>query len=239
MLDRLHLEGIWPDPVTLRKGWAKAVARPWNDDIPDAAVRLDRGSSEFLRAVAEQMAPLGSGAVYSPALYPSAARLWARAGFQRFGQLGVMEHLLSAEGPAAEHPVEWSERPDWNEVVTLDRLAFEGFWRMSTAGLLEAVSTTPRSMVLQVRLDRQLAGYALVGSQASLSFLQRVAVAPTFSGQGVGTSLVRAAREWARRSGARIMVLNLRPGNQGARHLYEKEGFRSSGTNLDLLRFEG
>jgi ribosomal protein S18 acetylase RimI-like enzyme len=238
VLDRLRLEGIWPEPVTLRKGWAKAVARPWNDDVPDPAVRLERGSSEFLRAVAEHLAPLGSGTVYSPALYPSAARLWARADFERFGHLVVMERALAADGAAAEHPVERWDRPDWVEVVLLDRLAFAGFWRMSEAGLLEAMGTTPRSVLLRVRVDRRLAGYALVGSQMSLSFLQRVAVDPVFSGQGVGTALVRAAREWARRSGARIMVLNLRPENEGARHLYEKEGFRSSGTNLELLRFE-
>jgi ribosomal protein S18 acetylase RimI-like enzyme len=238
VLDRLHLEGIWPDPVTLRKGWAKAIARPWNDDVPDAGVRLERGSSEFLRAVAEHLAPLGSGTVYSPALYPSAARLWARADFERFGHLMVMERALAGESAAAEHPVERWERPDWTEVVLLDRLAFAGFWRMSEAGLLEALGATPRSVLLRVRIDGRLAGYALVGSQMSLSFLQRVAVDPVYSGQGVGTALIRAAREWAKRSGARIMVLNLRPENQAARHLYEKEGFRSSGTSLDLLRFE-
>jgi ribosomal protein S18 acetylase RimI-like enzyme len=150
----------------------------------------------------------------------------------------VMERALAGESAAAEHPVERWERPDWTEVVLLDRLAFAGFWRMSEAGLLEALGATPRSVLLRVRVDGRLAGYALVGSQMSLSFLQRVAVDPVYSGQGVGTALIRAAREWAKRSGARIMVLNLRPENQAARHLYEKEGFRSSGTSLDLLRFE-
>ena len=238
MLDRLHLEGVWPGPVTIRKGWAKAVARPWNDDVPDATVRLERGSSEFLRAVAEHLAPLGSGNVYSPALYPSAARVWARAGFHRFGRLIVMERALGAGSPTPEHPIEWSDHPDWTDVVTVDRLAFEGFWRMSEAGLVEAMGTTPRAVVLQARFDRHLAGYALVGSQMSLSFLQRVAVAPAFAGGGVGTSLVRAAREWARIGGARVMVLNLRPENRSARRLYEKEGFQASATSLQLLRFE-
>jgi GNAT superfamily N-acetyltransferase len=238
VLDRLHLEGVWPEAVTLRKGWAKAVARPWNDDVPDATVRLERGSSEFLRVVAEHLAPLGSGSVYSPALYPSAAKVWARAGFQQYGHLVVMERVLRVEGAAPEHAIEWSDQPEWTDVVTVDRLAFEEFWRMSEAGLTEAMTTTPRSVVLEARFDRDLAGYALVGSQMSLSFLQRVAVAPGYAGRGIGASLVRSARQWALRGGARVMVLNLRPENSGARRLYEREGFKAGDTALQLLRFE-
>ena len=33
--ERLHVDGVWPGQVTLRRGWAKAVARPWNDDFAD------------------------------------------------------------------------------------------------------------------------------------------------------------------------------------------------------------
>ncbi|MGH8952920.1 MAG: GNAT family N-acetyltransferase [Acidimicrobiia bacterium] len=238
MLDRLHLEGVWPDPVTIRRGWAKAVARPWNDEVPDATIRLERGSSDFLRATAEHLGPMGSGTVYSPALYPTAARVWSRAGFSRFGLLDVMERPLGTDSPQPEHPIEALDAPDWEEVVDLDRLAFEGFWRMSEAGLVEAMRSTPRSVVLLAHLDRRLAGYALVGAQMSVSFLQRVAVAPGHTGRGIGTSLVRASHEWALRSGARTMVLNLRPENDRARDLYEKEGFSSSRTSLELLRFE-
>jgi ribosomal-protein-alanine N-acetyltransferase len=149
-----------------------------------------------------------------------------------------MEGVLGGGGPAPEHSIQSSDDPDWSEVVRVDRLAFEGFWRMSQAGLLEAMRTTPRSVVLHARIDRHLAGYALVGSQMSLSFLQRVAVDPDFSGRGLGTSLVRASKVWARRCGARIMVLNLRPENDKARHLYEREGFKAGNSGLQLLRFE-
>ena len=181
---------------------------------------------------------MGSGIVYSPALYPSATGVWGRAGFSRFGGLSVMERSLAVDGHPPEHPIEASAEPDWTAVATIDGLAFEGFWRMNKSGLIEAMRATPRAVVLQARVDGRLAGYALVGAQTSLAFLQRVAVAPDFSGRGLGTSLVRAARDWAGERRARAMVLNLRPENNRARSLYEREGFVSNDTELQLLRFE-
>jgi [ribosomal protein S18]-alanine N-acetyltransferase len=223
----------------VRRGWAKAVARPWNDEVSDAAVRLERGSNDFLRAVAGLLGSMGSGTVYSPALYPSATRVWTSAGFSLFRRLDVMESPLGGgEIPLPEHPIGTSTHPDWGPLVTIDRLAFEGFWRMSEAGLVEAMGATPRAIVLEARLDDDLAGYALAGSQMSISFLQRVAVSPAFAGRGVGASLVRASLGWALKRGARVMVLNLRPENERARQLYEREGFQARETPLHLLRYE-
>jgi ribosomal protein S18 acetylase RimI-like enzyme len=213
------------------------VARPWNDEVFDPAVRLERGSSEFLRAVAEHLAPYGSGAVYSPALYPEATRVWSKAGFEPFGRLEVMEMRLGPGITPPRHQIEPIRDPSWASLVAIDRLAFEGFWRMGEAGLVEAMRATPRSVVLEARLDGALAGYALTGAQTTLSFLQRVAVAPAFSGQGVGSSLVRASLAWAAARGSRVMVLNVRPENERARQLYEREGFEMRDFHLELLRF--
>lgn len=238
MPDRLHLDGVWPGPVTIRRGWAKAQARPWNDEFPDPALRLERGSQEFLKAVAELLAPMGSGMVYSPALYPSTTKVWISAGFTRFRLLDVMELPLGADLRPPDHLIEPTGAPDWKALVTIDDLAFDGFWRMTEAGLLEAMRATPRATVLIARIDDQLAGYALVGSQMTVSFLQRVAVAPSFTGLGVGGSLVRASAIWASRRGARALVLNVRPENERARRLYEREGFQDRETQLHLLRYE-
>ncbi len=238
MPDRLHLDGVWPGPVTVRKGWAKAMARPWNDEVPDAAIRLERGSTDFLRSVADLLGAKGSGTVYSPALYPTATKVWISAGFTLFRHLDIMEFPLGGKVPAPEHSIEAVAHPDWDRLVEVDGLAFEGFWKMSVAGLVEAMRATPRAVALEAWVGDDLAGYALVGSQMSLSFLQRVAVAPDFGGVGVGASLVRASLSWANARGARSMVLNLRPENERARRLYEREGFQARDTRLHLLRYQ-
>ncbi len=237
MPDRLHLDGVWPGSVTVRRGWAKAMARPWNDDFPDPAVRLDRGSHEFLRAVAELLGPMGSGIVYSPALYPSATKVWISAGFTPFRLLDVMELALGTGIGQPEHEIEATNAPDWNPLVAIDHHAFEGFWRMSEAGLVEAMRATPRAIVLTARIGNELAGYALVGSQMTVSYLQRVAVTPSFASRGIGGSLVRASALWASKRGSRALVLNLRPENDRARRLYEREGFQGRETPLHLLRY--
>lgn len=177
--------------------------------------------------------------MYSPALYPEATAVWAKAGFTPFGHLQVMEMPIGPGITPPRHSIEATRNPDWGPLVAIDKAAFEVFWRMGEPGLVEAMRATPRSVALEARIDGVLAGYALAGAQTTLSFLQRVAVAPDYARQGVGASLVRASLAWAAARGARVMVLNLRPENDRARRLYEREGFELRDFRLDLLRFDG
>lgn len=128
--------------------------------------------------------------------------------------------------------------PPWPQVVDLDHRAFHGMWRMSEIGLKEALAATGTATVLLAGEESRIDGYALVGSQWGISYLHRIAVDPSRRGEGIGTELVRAALGWARGTLSRVIVLNVRPANEGARRLYEREGFTPTGHDLHLLGYD-
>jgi ribosomal-protein-alanine N-acetyltransferase len=200
-------------------------------------MRLIRGSHEFLAESSRHVESLDIRDIFSPALYPMATRIWARAGYEEHTSLSVMERHLAGNITEPAHTVQVTDQPDWQELAAVDRAAFTEFWRMSIPGLAEALRATPRSALLQIKEAEGVVGYAIVGSQLTSSFLQRVAVVPTRSGHGLGTALIRASMLWARGKGARTMVLNVRPENNRAAEVYAREGFSYTGTALQVLRF--
>lgn len=234
---RLHIDGIWPEPVTYRRGWAKAHARPWNDASLDAAIRLERGRADFLRDASRDLAVISSGAVFSPPMFDSATRVWRNAGFEHHLDLDVFERPLDRELPEPEMETEVTTDPLIEDLLRVDRAAFEGFWGMSAAGLSEAMTATPTSVAILVHANDVLVGYALVGTQWSASYLQRIGVVPEMEGEGVGSSLLRASLKWGRRTGAKTMVLNVRPGQERVREFYRHNGFRPTGSKLTILHF--
>jgi RimJ/RimL family protein N-acetyltransferase len=54
-------------------------------------------------------------------------------------------------------------------------------------------------------------------------------VAAGWRGRGVGSALLRAGIDWARRAGAHKVALQVWPHNQAAVALYEKFGFQREG----------
>jgi len=235
MSNRLIVEGAWPENLTVTRGWARGEARPWNDETAAGHLRLLRGSSAFLDEATSLVATASDGTVYSPALYPASTRIWKRVGYQPTSHLLVLEKGLSFRSERPARPIAAISSPDWDDILEVDRAAFEGFWRMSRAGLVEAAGATPNSTVLGFHIEDRLAGYAIVGTQRTASYLQRLAVDPEHSGQGLGTDLVRASFDWARRRGARSMILNVREQSTAARRLYQGEGFHDTGVRLEIL----
>lgn len=233
----LRVDGPWPGLLTFTAGWSRARARPWNQAIPDPMVRIDRGGREFLSAVVDHLYGLGAGSVFSPALFPGSTRLWRRTGFDDYATLDVMERpLLGEPSGRAGIEVRSESRPDWDQILDVDREAFEGFWLMSRNGLVEAHDTNKTAVVLTARSDDRLTGYAIVGSQWGTAYLHRIAVRPADSGRGVGSALLDEAIRWATRTGARSMVLNVRPENARAKQVYQRAGFTDTGTALRVLR---
>jgi ribosomal protein S18 acetylase RimI-like enzyme len=234
---RVTHRGEWPGKVSLRRGWSRADARPWNDGTPEASLRLVRGGAPFLSACVAQLAKLGAASAISPPLPSNARTAWQTAGFEPFIDLALMRMSLDEQPRPPRHLVVEAPDIDIDELLRLDAAAFDGFWRFDRNGLTEAIEATGKSCILIIRDgEGHPAGFAIVGFGNAISYLQRVAVDPQWQGQGMGRSLVRVAARKARASGAQVMLLNTQLDNNCAINLYQSEGFVRLPESLALLR---
>lgn len=229
--------GDWPGPVSLRRGWARAEARPWNDVEEAASLRLVRGSAAFLKACTDKVHDMGAGDIISPPLPVSGLKTWESADYQRFMDLALMRLSLEPRPASPRHLVVESDRTEIQHLLDIDTAAFDPFWRFDINGLSEALDATGRSTILVIRdADGVPAGFAIVGFGHAIAYLQRVAVHPDWQGQGMGRSLVRISAKRARAAGAKAMLLNTQFDNEAAISLYESEGFTSMPERLALVR---
>jgi ribosomal-protein-alanine N-acetyltransferase len=121
---------------------------------------------------------------------------------------------------------------DLEAVLTLEESGFGAGERWSRDSWLAELEHPERLVLVRHDARGQVIGVASVSLVEDLADLLRVVVAPEVRGRGVGGSLVRAGMEWAKASGARRMLLEVRPDNAPAVRTYEKLGF----TTLDRRR---
>lgn len=235
----MRLTGTWPGQVTLRQGWSRASARPWNEDIPAASMRLERGSSEFVRSAATHVLDLGAEWVGSPPVDHSSAGPWERAGFARFLTLDLHRRDLADTIPPSGIEVSVGSARDLRSVAPIDDESFDGVWRLGPLGLAEALVATPRSTLLLTSDGDRIVGFAIVGFGNRAGYLQRIAVAPDHRGLGLGRGLLRESLRWSIGRGAVHMLLNTRQGNDAATALYASEGFSTHPSALHVLRTGG
>jgi ribosomal protein S18 acetylase RimI-like enzyme len=229
--------GSWPQPIRLRRGWARAEARPWNDLVPDAALRLVRGGSSFLELCSERLNELGAPYILSPPLPQSSRRPWESAGFVEFVPLAFMRHDLAEGLPSPDHLVIAPPDHSIQDLLHIDHAAFDQFWRFDRFGMAEAVAATTKTKSLLIRgPDGVPVAFAIVGFGHAMSYLQRLAVHPDWQGHQMGRSLIRAAVRTAQAAGSRAMMLNTQTDNDAAISLYTSEGFVTLPEPLAVLR---
>lgn len=237
---RVRVEGTWPGPITLRRGWSRAESRPWNDVIPMAHLRLIRGGGPgFLVDCVDALLELGASGVLSPPLPRSAQRSWRDADFHDHADLSLLRKELNRLPPPS-HLVHTGDDDDIDEALRIDRAAFTDFWQFDRQAMVEATRATPRSVIQVIRKpDDGLAGFAITGVGTTIGYLQRVAVDTTWQGQGMGRSLVRASARWAKQQGAQALMLNTQRDHPAAMGLYESEGFTTLAEPLVVLSCAG
>ncbi len=162
--------------------------------------------------------------------------MWLEAGFEQHSRLLLLRRELE-DVPAPDHLISSGTADDLEEALRIDADAFEEFWRFDRAAMTEAMESTPRSILHVIRKsDGTLGGFCVTGMGQVIGYLQRVAVGPEWQRRGIGRSLVRTAARWARRNGARAIVLNTQANNLPALQLYEDEGYQVMSDDLAVLR---
>ena len=222
-------------------GAERARAAPWRGEVevaaltplPDAPVP----TATFVRRCLTELAGRGYRRVVTSALTPAEQIGFLAAGFTVSEQLHLLSHDLR-ELPAVEIPgirLTRAARRDNSDVLELDALAFEPFWRLDERSLRDAVGATPSARFRVARREGQTVGYAVTGRAGRRGYVQRLAVAPEVQRQGVGTALVVDGLRWLRRRRAREALVNTQLGNDPALRLYEQLGFRRQPAGLSVL----
>ena len=169
-------------------------------------------------------------------LHPGTRHVWDDAGFEPYRELLLMERDLSFAVEPPTHLIGEGSAAHWKGALEVDNAAFEPSWRIGRLGLEDARAATPTAGFLVHEIDGGISGFSIAGIAQSTAYLQRIAVDPAHGRQGIGRSLIRATIDWARRRGARTILLNTQLDNHGAARLYARERFVSLPQHLVLLR---
>jgi ribosomal protein S18 acetylase RimI-like enzyme len=214
---------------TLRLGDAWARIGPWRGGGDAAQVVIagepDDVSPDLVERCCDHARRRGFGRVVTNAVTPDESEGFLAAGFSVRERLHLLRLDLVAEPDPPAHALTRAGRRDRDDVLTLDRRAFEPFWQLGPVGLRDAITATPVARFRVGRDAGRVAAYGVTGRAGSQGYLQRVAVDPDARGRGWGRAVVADALRWLWDEGATTAHVNTQVGNDAALTLYESYGF--------------
>jgi ribosomal-protein-alanine N-acetyltransferase len=116
---------------------------------------------------------------------------------------------------------------DLEDVLAIERVSFSMPW--SRGAFLYEMEQNRVARCWVTREGARLVGYLCLWEVADELHITNIAVHPATRRRGIGRALLRTVLDEARGRGPRLVVLEVRPSNHGARTLYESFGFRVVG----------
>lgn len=114
---------------------------------------------------------------------------------------------------------------DVEQVMTIEVRAYAHPW---TAGIFrDCLRVGYYCQVME--LDGKMAGYGVLTLGGGEAHILNLCVAPGMQGRGLGRAMLEHLLEAAQRLHAETVLLEVRPSNQAAVHLYQSLGFNEVG----------
>lgn len=118
---------------------------------------------------------------------------------------------------------------DLGEVIVIEHSAYSHPW---SEGILHDCIRVGYSCWV-CELDDRIVGHAVMSVAVGEAHLLNICVGPKWQGRGLGRRLLQRVLRIAREHNADTMFLEVRASNEGARGLYESEGFGEIGRRYD------
>jgi [ribosomal protein S18]-alanine N-acetyltransferase len=112
---------------------------------------------------------------------------------------------------------------DLDQVVEIEKASMPSPWSRE---LFEAELKRDLARYFVAEEEGKVAGYMGYWEVPQEAHIINLAVAPAFRGRGVGQKMMEYCLSYARKKGAQLATLEVREGNEAARRMYEKCGFR-------------
>jgi len=119
-----------------------------------------------------------------------------------------------------------------NKVAELEKMCFSSPW--SESSLSEEVENEGAFFIVSVNEKNEVEGYCGMHIVLDECYIDNIAVFPEARNKGVAKALLEALEEKAKEINACFLTLEVREGNQRARHIYEKFGFLNQGVRKNF-----
>lgn len=124
---------------------------------------------------------------------------------------------------------------DLQSVYALDMTAFGLLWRISLNSLDKAFQQS--SITSVVEINGELVGYQISSRSSMGGHLARLAVLPSYQGQGIGTALVQDVLNKFLERGTTRVTVNTQRDNLNSISVYIKVGFRFTSDIYPVLQY--